>query len=68
MSASPSDGPERVPPWQVFSGDDAPPPGPELAALLGEAVADLGQLDERSAPWRGVGGAAAGTRTRRTWS
>ena len=46
MSQSPCDGPERVPPWEAFSGDDAPAPGPELAALLGEAVADLGQLDE----------------------
>ena len=46
MSQSPCDGPERVPHWQVFSGDDVPPPGPELAALLGEAVADLGQLND----------------------
>ena len=36
------------PPWEAFSGDGgAPPPGPELAALLGEAVAALDQLDER---------------------
>jgi hypothetical protein len=35
-----------VPPWEeAFSGDD-PPPGPGLAALLGEAVADLGRLDD----------------------
>ena len=46
MSQSQSDGPERVPPWKGFSGDGAPPPGPELAALLGEAVAALGQLDD----------------------
>ena len=43
---SPCDGPERVPPWEAFSGDDAPPPGPGLAALLGEAVADFGRLDD----------------------
>ena len=50
MSQSPSNGPERMPPWEAFSGDgtaDVPPPGQELAALLGEAVANLGQLDER---------------------
>jgi hypothetical protein len=35
-----------MPPWEAFSGDEAPPPGPELAALLGEAVADLGGLDD----------------------
>jgi hypothetical protein len=46
VSQSPCDGPERVPPWEVFSGDEVPPPGSELAALLGEAVADLGQLDD----------------------
>ena len=46
MSQSSCDGPERVPPWDAFSGGDAPAPGPELAALLAEAVADLGQLDE----------------------
>jgi hypothetical protein len=46
VSQSPGDGPERTPPWDAFSGDDAPPPGPELAALLGAAVANLGQLDE----------------------
>jgi hypothetical protein len=41
---------EPVPPWDAFSGDgtaDAPPPGPELAALLGAAVAAPGELDER---------------------
>ena len=47
MSQPASGGPERVPPWEAFSGDDAPAPGPELAALLAEAVADLGRLDER---------------------
>jgi Domain of unknown function (DUF222) len=46
VSQSPCDGPGRVPPWEAFSGDDAPPPGPELAALLGAAVADLSQLDD----------------------
>ena len=46
MSASPSDGSERVPPWQAFSGDDVPAPGPGLAALLGEAVADFARLDD----------------------
>ncbi len=49
MSQSSFDGPERVPSWKAFSQDgtaDVPPPGPELAALLGEAVANLGQLDE----------------------
>ena len=46
MSQSPGDGPERVPDWDAFSGDDAQPPGPELAALLGSAVADLSQLDD----------------------
>ncbi len=47
MSQSPADG---VPPWDAFSGDGpgcAPPPGPELAALLGEAVEALDELDER---------------------
>jgi hypothetical protein len=50
VSQSPCDGPEPVPPWNAFSGDgtaDVPPPGPELTALLGEAVAALGELDER---------------------
>ena len=49
MSQSPCDGPGPEPPWNAFSQDgtpDAPPPGPELTALLGEAVANLGQLDE----------------------
>ena len=44
---SPADGPEPEPGWDAFSGDDAPPPGPELAALLGGAVGALGELDER---------------------
>ena len=47
MSQSPADG---VPSWDAFSGDGpgcAPPPGPELAALLGEAVEALDELDER---------------------
>jgi Domain of unknown function (DUF222) len=47
VSQSPGDGPERVPRWDAFSGDGAPPPGPGLAALLGQAVASLGELDER---------------------
>jgi Domain of unknown function (DUF222) len=51
VSQSPADGPEPGPEpepgWDAFSGDDAPPPGPELAALLGGAVAALGELDER---------------------
>jgi Domain of unknown function (DUF222) len=46
VSQSPCDGPDRVPPWEAFSAGAAPPPGPELTALLGEAVADLGQLDD----------------------
>jgi hypothetical protein len=50
VSQSPADGPERVPPWEAFSGDGTagvPPPGPKLTELLGEAVAALGELDER---------------------
>jgi Domain of unknown function (DUF222) len=49
VSQSPSDGPDRVPRWDAFSGDgpSAPPPGPQLAALLGEAVGALGELDGR---------------------
>ena len=50
MSQSPVDGPDRTPPWDAFSGDGPagpPPPGPELAALLGEAVEALDELDER---------------------
>jgi hypothetical protein len=47
VSQSPADGPERVPPWDAFSGDDALAPGPKLTELLGEAVAALGELDER---------------------
>ena len=56
MSQSPADG---VPSWDAFSGDGpgcAPPPGPELAALLGEAVGALDELDERQL--LGVGSAA----------
>jgi hypothetical protein len=47
VSQSPADGPERVPRWDAFSGDDALAPGPKLTELLGEAVAALGELDER---------------------
>jgi Domain of unknown function (DUF222) len=50
VSQSPGDDAEPVPPWNVFSQDGAaevPPPGPVLAGLLGEAVASLGELDER---------------------
>ena len=50
MSQPPSDEPDRVPPWDAFSGDGpggAPAPGPGLAALLGEAVAAPGELGER---------------------
>jgi len=46
VSQSPCDGPGRVPSWEAFSGGDAPAPGPELAALLGEAAADFGRLDD----------------------
>ncbi len=46
MSQSPCGGPGRVPRWEAFSGDGVPAPGPGLAALLAEAVADLGQLDD----------------------
>src|SRR3984885_14001385 len=49
VSQSPADGPEPTPPWDAFSGQDPPPPGPELAALLGEAVGALDELDERQA-------------------
>ncbi len=56
MSQPASDGPEPVPPWEAFSGDDGPAPGPGLAALLGEAVADLGRLDD--AQLLGAGSAA----------
>src|ERR1700722_8639333 len=51
VSQSPADGPDGVPPWDAFSGDGpgcAPPPGPELAALLGEAVGAVDELDERT--------------------
>jgi hypothetical protein len=51
VSQSPADGPEPGPEpepgWDAFSGGDAPPPGPGLAALLGGAVGALGELDER---------------------
>jgi Domain of unknown function (DUF222) len=47
VSQSPAEGPGSTPPWDAFSGGDAPPPGPELAALLGDAVGALGELDER---------------------
>ena len=49
MSQSPTDGPEPMPEpgWGAFSGDEAPPPGPELAALLGDAVGALGELGGR---------------------
>ena len=59
MSQSPADGPDGVPSWDAFSGEGpgcAPPPGPELAALLGEAVDAVDELDERQA--LGVGSAA----------
>ena len=50
MSQSPADDSDGVPSWDAFSADGpacAPPPGPELAALLGEAVEALDELDER---------------------
>ncbi len=56
MSQPASGGPGRVPPWEAFSGGDGPSPGPGLAALLGEAVADLGRLDD--AQLLGAGSAA----------
>src|SRR5580700_6746440 len=59
VSQSPADGPDGVPSWDAFSGDGpacAPPPGPELTALLGEAVEALDELDERLL--LGVGSAA----------
>ena len=56
MSQSPADGPEPASPWDAFSGQDPPPPGPGLAALLGEAVGAVDELDERQA--LGVGSAA----------
>ena len=53
MSQSPCDDgepePEPVSPWSAFSQDgttDVPPPGTELTALIGGAVANLDQLDE----------------------
>ena len=47
MSQPPSDKPEPVPPWDAFSGDDPPPPGPRLTALLGDAAGAIGELDPR---------------------
>ncbi|HEX4087411.1 MAG TPA: hypothetical protein VHZ33_01780, partial [Trebonia sp.] len=48
MSQSAFDGPGGVPPWgEAFSGGDAPPPGPELTALLVAAAGAAGELDER---------------------
>jgi Domain of unknown function (DUF222) len=50
VSQSPADGPDPVPRWDAFSDDGAaaaPPPGPELAKLLGGAVGALGELDGR---------------------
>ena len=58
MSQSPADGPEPEPGWGAFSGDDAPPPGPELAGLLGGAVGALGGLGARQL----LGVASAGER------
>jgi hypothetical protein len=49
VSQSPADGHDGVPPWEAFSDDgtaEAPLPGPGLAALLGEAVANLDQLTD----------------------
>src|SRR3984957_5461174 len=59
VSQSPGDDAEPVPPWNVFSQEgtaEVPPPGSVLAALLGEAVASVGELDERQL--LGVGSAA----------
>jgi len=59
VSQSPYDGPEGAPSWYAFSQDGAADglrPGPWLAALAGEAVADLGRLDEGQL--LGVGSAA----------
>ena len=50
VSQSPSDGPDGVSPWDAFGGDGpgcAPPPGPELTALLGDAAGAIGELDPR---------------------
>ena len=50
MSQSPADDPDGVPSWDAFCGDGpacAPPPGRELAGLLGDAVEALDELDER---------------------
>ena len=43
MSQPPSDGPEPTPPWDAFSGQDPPPPGPRLTALLGDAAGAIGR-------------------------
>jgi hypothetical protein len=56
VSQSPCDDPGRTPSWEAFCGNSPPPPGPELAALLGEAVADLSRLDD--AQLLGAGSAA----------
>ena len=56
MSQSPADGPERVPSWSAFSGQDPPPPGPRLTALLGDAAGAIGELGPRQL--LGVGSAA----------
>jgi hypothetical protein len=56
---SPCGDPKRTPSWAVFSQDGAavaPPPGPELAALAGGAVANLSQLTDGQI--LGVGSAA----------
>src|ERR1700728_1678088 len=50
VSQSPADDRDGVPSWDAFSGDGpacAPPPGRELAGLLGDAVGALDELDER---------------------
>src|ERR1700733_9803564 len=49
VSQSPADGPGPASPWDAFSGQTPPPPGPGQAALLGEAVGALDELDERQA-------------------
>jgi hypothetical protein len=49
VSQSPYGGPGSGPSWEAFSQDSAAgamPPGPALAALAGEAVANLGRLDD----------------------
>ena len=59
MSQSSNGGPGQAPSWDEFSqggAADGLRPGPWLAALAGEAVADLGRLDEGQL--LGVGSAA----------